>query len=274
MLPSWPISLRESFDTTNPWVVRLTGLARGRSSFLGLPGFLALGVALFVVLGALASGTRDETTLLLIGGPAYLLLVALAFLAPAFGASTRNRIDGDPALAESLATPLPDRAYVAAMHGRIAMLSVCGFVVFGIAAGAVCLATLRVSSVHLPADSVVGFRRAVVIAILILSANYAAGILLHATLLANVCQKAPKARLKGGALTAVILIVMSALLVGRLAFYLMVLEAFSQGMKGLLVIPCVLDGLLGVTRLAWAHCLWARMLAHAMNETRPHLGLG
>lgn len=274
MLPSWPISLRESFDTTNPWVVRLTGFGRERTSQTDLRLSVAAGLVLFLVLGVAGLTVRNEDALFLIGATGYLLLVALALLAPALGASTRLRIDGDPALPELLTTPLPDRAYVAGMHGRILLLSVFGAVLYGIAGTTVLLATLKASGTPITLRFLDDLGGIVPLAMVVLAVNYGAGVLVHATWLASICQRAPRARTRGGLLTAALLVVMAVLLVPRLSLYALALVGLSKGKASMFLVPCALDGLLAVVRLLWARRLWERILATAMNETRQHLGLG
>lgn len=274
MLPSWPISLRESFDTTNPWVVRLTGFGRERVRPTDLRVVMAIAVVLFLGLGVAGLFARTENMLLLVGGLAYALLVALAFLAPAFGARTRQRIDNDPRLHECLATPLPDRAYVAAMHGRIVTLALLGAVVAAIAGCCVILLIFR-------SMDELGFRShpaliltTGLLTVLVGSASYASGILLHASLLASICQLAPGTRLHGGILTAVILIVMALLFVGWLLVWLLAFGIQVGGFNAAFILPLLFDVGLCAMRMASARQTWNLILANAMNETRQHLGLG
>jgi hypothetical protein len=63
--------------------------------------------------------TRDASFFGFVVSIHYLVLLSLAFAAPALGASIRRSMDLHPGFAPSLATPLPARCYAAALHGVV-----------------------------------------------------------------------------------------------------------------------------------------------------------
>lgn len=284
-------SLRESFDRENPWVRRLTGFGGsrgGRRQRAGIASFLVVAALLAVAWTlALAFGHRQFSSALVT--VSYTLAVFLALAAPASGAAARAALDSDPCLRESLASPVTDRQYVAALHGRVLMVAFVGLAAYGVSAAAIAVALSlgEPSAVFDPPPYVlhlffryVGFAQVptfdatslllVLAAVLATALSYAAGAYLHATLLAAVCSLAPNSRSRGGILTVALVVALPLLLFLRLGLPAMLLFE-SPSAERLLVLIATVECTFAALRLWLARIVWRRMERTALSETRQWL---
>lgn len=291
-----PVPLRESFDGENPWVRRLVGWPLARASWrtrLGLAAMVLVLACLGAGFGA-SFALRDAGLMATTGSLAYALLVTWAFLAPSLGALARRRLDFDPCLPESLASPLPDRAYLAPVHGRLVVQSAFGGLLHALVA-AFCLAlvihpdarlanALAVESLLRMVLRMMAFGRIHTTAgtvdlwlcaafAVVATANYTAGVYLHGSMLARMCQRAPMANVNGGVLTALQILLMMTLLAARfltVRHFLQGVFGWPGGTTGLLVYFLAAEGAVLLLRVAWARWTWRRLLADAFEETRRH----
>ncbi|MDK2973157.1 MAG: hypothetical protein PWP23_2912 [Candidatus Sumerlaeota bacterium] len=288
-----PLSLRESFDGENPWVRRLVGWPPWRASWRTrlAYGAMGAGLAAFATGGAAAFLSRDAGWTTAMGSLSYALLIAWAFIAPSLGAQARRKLDYDVCLPESLATPLPARAYLAPVHGRIVVQTLFGGVLHAVAASFILLLlvfpdarmgnAIAVESLMRMVLRMMSFGRIESTAspldlwlcggvALLATANYMAGIYLHGSMLARICQRSPLANVQGGLLTAAQIVLMMLLLGTRFItarYFLQGLFQWPQTTTELLVYFLTVEALFAGVRFAWARWTWQRILEQALDET-------
>lgn len=280
-------SLRESFDGENPWVRRLSGgerrLPRGCAFALAYPAFLAI---LWTVV--LLFELRGMASVILMGS--YVLAAVGALLAPALGAVVRSQLDSDECLVDSLLSPLPDRSYLAALHGRILWIVATHLPAYAVTASAIAVALRH----PVPKDAFapppyvlhmffkfLGFSDIpslagvpvllVVIACVAVVACYGAGVYLHASMLASVCSLSPTARSRGGALTVLLVVVMPALIWARIAIPWRMAVVDHWGVAAHLGFVAVVETGWTFGRLLLARWVWRGAQRTAMAETRRYL---
>lgn len=293
----WPLSLRESFDFGNPWVRRATGLGFARAQRKErLLRALAFALALGMIATWIAAYAIDDPVLFeRLGDISWALCVGLAFVAPSLGAAARRRIDYDPCLPESLATPVTDRQYIASLHGAVLLDTSLAFLIAGaVAAGlwaAIAIPTAA-SSNSLIADSLLRVYLRMIdyqrmtnesapllpwlagAAAIVLTANYAAGFYLHSSILAGHCQRDRMANFNGGVMTTLLIMLMMLLLFVRYFGVLDVaMRLFPREARPLAapVMLIVIDGAVLAARLWWARRVWQQTLDTAMDATRGHV---
>jgi len=282
-------SLRESFDGENPWVRRLSGIGRRRALPIGC--MFALANPLFLAslwTAVLAFELRALASSILIAS--YVLAVMGALVAPAMGAMMRGRLDSDECLVDSLLSPLPDRSYLAALHGRVLWIVATHLPAYAVTASAVAVALCH----PVPKDAFapppyvlhlyfkfLGFSDIpslagvpvvlVVIACVAVVVCYGAGVYLHASMLASVCSLSPTARSHGGALTVLLVVVMPAMIWARIALPWRMAVVDHWGVAVHLGFVAVVETGWAFGRLLLARWVWRGAQRTAMAETRRYL---
>ncbi len=293
------LTLQESFDRSNPWFVRITGLSFARHYRKDLMSYVFL-IMLFLSLAVgwfAAFSTRDPMLIAIFPTTTYVVAVLLAFIAPALGAAARLRFDYDPLLLETLTTPITDRQILAAIHARIltqtflatATASILGFgliTLLGHPDGQVIyngintywlrlfLSLTRFREFINSIDPAVGLLA--LLLIVITTVDYGAGFYLHATVLVGYCHWAPNARFRGGLMTVGLVFLMMLTMLLQFLQIPHLLEAFplvgrSMAPWKFLTFVLLFEVFLLCTRWALAYGLWKRFDQTAISETRRYV---
>lgn len=253
-----------------PWHPLLTGLGVfGRKRPYLFWWLVLSGAVLVAAAMPLAVIVDDDPQLFLHAATAATFyLVTFAFLAPSLGAQARRTFDRSPLLVCSLATPSGAKEIAAGLQHGLRNLALCGFWIAVIIGAGVVLAqllTLELSLGSLLRRYPFTFSLALVNGAYLLEArqvaasfllfavfcvsafNYAAGIYLHASLLAMRCQLDPRSLVNGAVHT------------GLLILWMILLQLMYFGaVIGLMHLPHSLFGgggssiLLGGSTLVWS----------------------
>jgi hypothetical protein len=285
-------SLRESFDVEgNPAVRRLLGIGLGArrkgmpliQQLLCLLPFVLTALWLAGITGAWETFTGNVASL------TYVMWVIIGFGAPAFGAAIRRSFDRDPFLQELLTTGLTERQVVAGLQGAVLMLAGSAAATVLLPGAGLLAALLIDDTMNPPPYSLwllfllMGYggyppltAEPLVLAGAALflvgaSASFGAGIYLHSTLLARLCQIDPRTKFQGGLLTAAIGVALPLFLLLRLFLPLRGLVLLGAGSAGLFFAAAAIELVTAAVRFGIGRRLFARMPGRVLDITRASL---